>query len=126
MKLPQPSNLSATDMLGIWEQGAAWHSLDQSLLVLQYASPEGTAEELSRWTLGRRDRRLLEIRRNTFGNRIQGYAECPACQGDYTDHQRIADRGCQAWIPAFAGMTALVSLLRGPREAAPAPPGLGQ
>lgn len=82
MKLPQPSNLSATDMLEIWEQGAAWHSLDQSLLVLQYASPEGTAEELSRWTLGRRDRRLLEIRRNTFGNRIQGYAECPACQGD--------------------------------------------
>jgi hypothetical protein len=29
--------------------------------------------------MGERDRRLLESRRNTFGDRIDGYAECPAC-----------------------------------------------
>lgn len=67
-------------MLEIWERGAAWHPLDQSLLVLQYTCPDGRAEELSRWTLGRRDRRLLKIRHDTFGDRIQSYAECPACR----------------------------------------------
>jgi hypothetical protein len=82
MTIAHSPNLSAADMLEIWEHGAARHPIDRSLLVLQYVSPDSTDEELSRWTIGKRDRRLLEIRRNTFGNRIQGYAECPACQGD--------------------------------------------
>ena len=80
MTIPQPSNLSAAGMFEIWERGAAWHPLDQSLLVLQYTDPDDSAGELSRWALGRRDRRLLEIRRDTFGDRIEAYAECPTCR----------------------------------------------
>jgi len=76
----RPSTLSAPLLLELWERGAAWHPLDQALLVVQTADADGPAEDPSEWTIGRRDRRLLEIRRDTFGDRIDGCAECPACR----------------------------------------------
>jgi hypothetical protein len=76
----RPSGLSAPRLLEIWERGAAWHALDQALLVVQTADADESGEDPSDWTIGRRDRRLLEIRRDTFGDRIDGYAECPACR----------------------------------------------
>jgi hypothetical protein len=76
----RPSALSAARLLEIWERGAAWHPLDQALLVVQTADSDGPAEDPSEWTIGRRDRRLLEIRRDTFADRIDGCAECPACR----------------------------------------------
>ena len=73
------SGLSAAAVIDIWEQGAGRHPLDQALLLLRYACPDEPFETLCEWTVGERDRRLLESRRNTFGDRIDGYAECPAC-----------------------------------------------
>lgn len=75
-----PSALSAPRLLEIWERGATWHPLDQALLIVQAADADGPADDPSEWTIGRRDRRLLEIRRDTFGDRIDGCAECPACR----------------------------------------------
>jgi hypothetical protein len=80
MAAARPSALSAPRLLEIWERGAAWHPLDQALLVVQIADADGSGEDPSEWTIGRRDRRLLEIRRDTFGDRIAGCAECPACR----------------------------------------------
>jgi hypothetical protein len=74
------SALSAARLLDVWERGAAWHAIDQALLVVQTAASDGPAGDPSEWTIGRRDRRLLEIRRETFGDRIDGCAECPACR----------------------------------------------
>ena len=72
--------LSPGMMLELWEHGAGWHPIDQALLVLRCAEPNGGRnEDLSDWSIGHRDRRLLEIRRDTFGDRIGGYADCPAC-----------------------------------------------
>ncbi len=74
------SGLSAAAVIDIWEQGAGRHPLDRALLLLRYACPDEPFETLCEWTVGERDRRLLESRRNTFGDRIDGYAECPACR----------------------------------------------
>ncbi len=71
--------LSAAVQFEIWEQGAGWHPIDQALLVLRYACPDQSMEEVSEWPIGLRDRRLLEIRRDTFGDHLEGYVECPAC-----------------------------------------------
>jgi hypothetical protein len=76
----RPSALSAPRLLELWERGATWHPLDQALLIVQTADADGPAEDPSEWTIGRRDRRLLEIRRDTFGDRIDGSADCPACR----------------------------------------------
>ncbi|MCC2641067.1 MAG: uncharacterized protein K0S45_1480 [Nitrospira sp.] len=74
------SGLSAAALIEIWEQGAGRHSIDQALLVLRYACPERSFDDLCDWTVGQRDARLLEVRRDTFGDRIDCYAECPACR----------------------------------------------
>jgi hypothetical protein len=74
------SGLSAAALIEIWEQGAGRHPIDQALLVLRYACPERSFDDLCDWTIGQRDARLLEIRRDTFGDRIDCYAECPACR----------------------------------------------
>ena len=76
----RPSVLSSPRLLEIWERGSAWHPLDQALLVVQTADADGPVDDSSEWTIGRRDYRLLEIRRDTFGDRIDGCAECPACR----------------------------------------------
>lgn len=67
-------------MLEIWERGQAYHPIDQALLVLQTTDPFHKFDELAAWTVGQRDRRLIEIRLATFGDGLSGYAECPRCR----------------------------------------------
>jgi hypothetical protein len=75
-----PLRLLPATMLQIWERGGAWHPIDQALLVLQTTDPVKQVDELATWTVGQRDRRLIEIRQATFGDHIAGYAECPSCR----------------------------------------------
>lgn len=72
--------LSAAAMLEVWEQGAGRHPLDQALLLLGYACPEQPFEAMCEWSIGQRDAQLLALRRQTIGDRIEAYAECPACR----------------------------------------------
>lgn len=80
MTYVRSSCLSPAALIEIWERGAASHQLDQALLVIRLADGAGASDDPSDWTIGRRDRRLLEIRRDTFGDRIESYAGCPACR----------------------------------------------
>lgn len=102
----RPLGLSAETLIEIWEQGAGWHPIDQALLVLRYACVDLPGEDLSEWSIGRRDRRLLEIRRQTFGDRIEGYVECPACR-----HGLECELSCDALLaqePSLARATGSV------------------
>jgi len=71
---------SASDYLMLWEQGARLHAIDRALLVLSCALPEADYKELVCLPLGQRDRWLLQIRQENFGDRLEALAECPACQ----------------------------------------------
>jgi hypothetical protein len=73
-------SLSAADILGLWEQGAGLHTIDQALLVLSFAFPEHDYEYLATLALGCRDLLLLEVHRRIFGDRLEAYTECPECQ----------------------------------------------
>ncbi len=72
--------LSAAAMLEVWEEGAGRHPIDRALLFLQHACPEQPFEALCEWPVGRRDAHVLALRRHTIGDRIEAYAECPACR----------------------------------------------
>jgi hypothetical protein len=73
-------SFSAGDYLTLWECGAALHRIDRALLVLRCAMPEADYQDLVRLPLGQRDRSLLEVRRDNFGDRLDAYAGCPACR----------------------------------------------
>ncbi len=71
--------LSAAALLDLWEQGAGCTPAEQAVLLLAYALPEETVEELCRFPIGRRDTLLIGLREATFGSRLTGLAACPAC-----------------------------------------------
>jgi T4 bacteriophage base plate protein len=70
---------SATTFLSIWEQGQSQHPVDRALTVLQYAFPQSTRNELADLSIGERDSRLLQFRREAFGDKVQSVADCPNC-----------------------------------------------
>lgn len=70
---------SAHDLLRVWEVGEDQHPLDRALTLLSAACPEQTWDELASLAIGERDRRLLTLREQTSGPRLNGFAECPKC-----------------------------------------------
>jgi hypothetical protein len=71
--------LSPHDLLQLWERGDRLYPLDQALLVLRAALPEGQREAIADWSLGRRNRALLELHVFCFNARLQAWAACACC-----------------------------------------------
>lgn len=71
--------LSAADLLTVWEEGAPQHPLARALTLLGPAVPDSTPAELAALPVGRRDALLIDLHRRTFGERLEGYAECAHC-----------------------------------------------
>lgn len=71
--------LSANDILSVWEWGEAGDPVDRALTLLAASSPEAPEKDLVGVSLGERDARLLDLRALTFGETLDGYAECPQC-----------------------------------------------
>jgi hypothetical protein len=71
--------LSARDMLNIWEHAFSRHPIDRALTILLYAGPHMTYEELSKLPIPERDAFLLKIYERTFGPSLRGFSTCPEC-----------------------------------------------
>ncbi len=71
--------LSASDVLRIWEVCASLDPAHRALAILAAASPDTHAGTLAALPVGRRDRRLLEIREATFGSTLNAVLSCPHC-----------------------------------------------
>ncbi|HEY1852591.1 MAG TPA: hypothetical protein VGG60_16340 [Candidatus Binataceae bacterium] len=92
-------SLSDADLLHLWEGGLRRHPLDRALLALSAAFPETPYEHLADWPLGRRNRALVELRCNCFGQKLQGWTACPSCAEKLEfelDGRVIADAGPSA------------------------------
>jgi hypothetical protein len=76
-------SLSAQSILRIWEIGQLQHPIDRALTLLAFAYPEKSVSELVSMSIGQRDGYLLALREQTFGSRLDGFAECPQC------HERL-------------------------------------
>ncbi len=75
--------LSASDLLGIWENGAGKIPAQQALAILKAAFPQVNETKLARMTIGQRDAWLLCLRELSFGSQLKGLADCPTC------HERL-------------------------------------
>jgi hypothetical protein len=71
--------LSQHHLLDLWERGSRLHPLDQGLLALHAALPEVMPEAITGWTLGRRNRALLELHCACFGSSLRAWAACLNC-----------------------------------------------
>ncbi|TAH37123.1 MAG: phage baseplate protein [Planctomycetota bacterium] len=71
--------LSGASLLSAWEQGQSQHPVDRALTLLAAGWPEASFEELAGLSIGRRDARLLALRRATFGEVLRGFVSCPVC-----------------------------------------------
>ncbi len=72
--------LTAAQLIEIWERGLHGTPIEQALVPLAVACPERSLDELKQLSLGRRDLDLLQLRSETLGPSIQGYADCPHCR----------------------------------------------
>lgn len=71
--------LSAVELLGAWERGAALQPVERPLELLRAAFPGSRREELAEWSVGRRDTALLGLREATLGRDLACVARCPGC-----------------------------------------------
>lgn len=71
--------LPAVDVVRLWERGRHQHPVDRALTLLELADRRDSRDELSALSIGDRDRRLLELRRRIFGDRLDAETECPRC-----------------------------------------------
>jgi hypothetical protein len=70
---------TASQLLQAWERARSQPQVARALTLLALAAPAESAERLARYTIGRRDRELLDLRERIFGSRMMGSAKCPAC-----------------------------------------------
>jgi hypothetical protein len=83
--------LSARDLLKVWEAGEHRHPLDRALTILAAACPELSWDELAALSVGQRDARLLAVREQTSGPRLEGFVECPLCAEELEFGVMVAD-----------------------------------
>ncbi len=73
------TGLTATRIVEIWERGQHQHPVERALTMLAPACPDLTSAELALWTIGQRDHRLMQLRRQTWGDRLEAFTRCPEC-----------------------------------------------
>jgi hypothetical protein len=66
-------------LLPLWEEGERAGRLDREALLFATAAPDLAVDELEQLTVGQRNAALLEIHTRTFGERLEGFVRCPAC-----------------------------------------------
>jgi hypothetical protein len=71
--------LSASELLEVWERGLTLEPARRALALLA-AAQAGQPDELARLSIGRRDAALLTLREQTFGPRLESVATCPVCR----------------------------------------------
>jgi len=70
--------MGASAILAAWETGAARQPLDRAMVILWAAGAADDGDPVD-LPLGERDRRLLAVRAETFGEVLPARATCPNC-----------------------------------------------
>lgn len=72
-------NLTAQDILAVWEAGLERQPAERALVALERALPEWSRKRLTQLPLGQRDRLLLELRAQLFGDALSASTRCHSC-----------------------------------------------
>lgn len=73
------SALNAAALLTAWEEGVSQPPVKRALTLLTAAWPEASAEGWAHASIGQRDGRLLTLREELFGSRLETITVCPGC-----------------------------------------------
>lgn len=71
--------LSAQELVSTWEAAETQHPVDRALTMLSPVDPQRDRRTLAALSVGARDALLLSLRERTFGSRLDGVGDCPAC-----------------------------------------------
>lgn len=71
--------LTTAHLLQIWEEGRTLRPYQVATLLVQATLPAESWATVATWTIGQRDRQLLQIREWLFGSTMESVARCPAC-----------------------------------------------
>ena len=71
---------SAVDLVNVWEEGCTGGRAERAYLLLSWAHPEMSGEELEALPLGSRDAMLLQLREQMFGPWLESVVRCPQCR----------------------------------------------
>lgn len=71
--------LGSSDLLALWERGAARHALDRSALLAAFARPDLAPETIAELPLGELTSSLLRLREASFGARFRSHVDCERC-----------------------------------------------
>lgn len=69
----------ATDLLHVWESGVGQSPAMRACLLMTTVLPEHERSTLTQWTIGQRDRLLLDLRNALFGPEVQCLTACVGC-----------------------------------------------
>ncbi|HVS81037.1 MAG TPA: hypothetical protein VHE60_04825, partial [Pyrinomonadaceae bacterium] len=92
--------LSAAKLLGAWEAGMDQSPAQRALTLLGIASPDIPPDVLGRLSIGERDARLLALRQQTFGSRLDSLVSCPRCNELLEFSLDVSDIRAQAASPS--------------------------
>ena len=88
--------LSSEGIIIVWERGQGLASVDQALVILTLACPDRSRDELAALSIGRRDALLLDVREQTIGQSLEGFADCPRCSAQLEFKTRVSDLRAEA------------------------------
>jgi len=83
-------DLSARQILDVWEQASGVRHEHRSRLLLSLGQPGMASHDIDDLCLGERNQRLLQIRKALFGSKLEAYVECPGC-GEALDLAFLVD-----------------------------------
>ncbi|MEO8368714.1 MAG: phage baseplate protein [Candidatus Solibacter sp.] len=89
---------SSAELVGIWERGLGRPGHERALMLLEKACPGWSAEDLARWTVGRRDAVLFRLRQALFGEGLASVVRCANCRAEVELSFALSDM----WLPGEA------------------------
>jgi hypothetical protein len=92
--------VSSAQLLAAWERGLTQPPARRALTLLNADGDGGTFDALARLSIGERDKRLLCLREQMFGPRLQAIAQCPACGESLEVDFNVADARVEPTEPA--------------------------
>jgi hypothetical protein len=98
-------NVTAADLLAVWERGRSASPGERGLLLLRMAEPEVQQDALDGWSAGRRDACLLGLRERIFGPRLSIVTSCPSCDEALELEVPVADITMSEGRPNRSPMT---------------------
>lgn len=75
------TSFDAYDLIALWERDRSGLPVaEKALILLALARPQAEREVLGAMPIGERDRTLLEMRRDLFGQELEALSSCTECQ----------------------------------------------